>query len=64
MLEYWQIGKTVDCWTDSFDMSLWRNWRDASDLSSDGSDTIWVRLPVVTLISGCSSVGRARALGA
>ena len=24
----WQIGKTVGCWTDSFDMLQWCNWRD------------------------------------
>ena len=27
VLEYWQIGKTVDCWTDSFYRPLWCNWQ-------------------------------------
>ena len=35
VLEYWQIGKTVDCWTDSFYMLPWRNWQYASVLKTD-----------------------------
>lgn len=25
---------------------IWRNWQYASDLSSDGGNTVWVRLPL------------------
>lgn len=37
---------------------------DTSNLRFDDGDIIWVRIPVAVFISGCSSVGRARALGA
>lgn len=29
-----------------FYMLIWRNWQYASDLSSDGGNTVWVRLPL------------------